>query len=486
MSNLLNCNLGSKDWLITQSSEDNRLLSNPLLKKDIWQTVEDLGLKTAEHNKVVTLNFKQIKQKWLKLLIKLYILARSSHNLSPKHFASIISCVNNFSAFIQKKSIDTDEQINNYFFEEYNYYLKTSKFSEKTISNYFNYLRVFLNWCRQEGWLNINTYWFKGKTKTFKPNNNAIEYIPEEVWQQLDECLHYLPEPVQRMVIVIRSTGLRIGELLNLPLDCLRKRGHQWRIRFVTEKYKVEDEIPICTELVAVVQEQQEYIRYYFNDKYNNLFSSYNIKGEGQPVCRVMQIDRLNDFLNKIAKENNIFTKEGKLWHFKSHQFRKTVATVMTNAGIRDLIIQKYLRHRSLDMQHYYKHLIKQVLGDEYQELMQETKYVDSMGKLVITHKPKDLITELLRRRMYQITTQYGECHRPILKSPCQTVNACWQCEHWLTSNHDLEYLKKDLYRIEAELKIATEQGLNRQQQGLMNDQQKLRHRIQGLDNNYV
>ncbi len=87
---------------------------------------------------------------------------------------------------------------------------------------------------------------------------------------------------------------------------------------------------------------------------------------------------------------------------------------------------------------------------------------------------------------MYQITTQYGECHRPILKSPCQTVNACWQCEYWLTSNHDLEYLKKDIYRIEAELKIATEQGMNRQQQGLMNDQQKLKHRIQWLDNNYV
>lgn len=27
-----------------------------------------------------------------------------------------------------------------------------------------------------------------------------------------------MPEPLQRMILVIRSTGLRIGELLNLPL----------------------------------------------------------------------------------------------------------------------------------------------------------------------------------------------------------------------------------------------------------------------------
>ena len=46
----------------------------------------------------------------------------------------------------------------------------------------------------------------------------------------------------------------------------------------------------------------------------------------------------------------------------------------MTNAGVRDLVIQKYLRHRSPDMQNYYKHLLKQVLGSEYQELIQEKK----------------------------------------------------------------------------------------------------------------
>lgn len=195
-----------------------------------------------------------------------------------------------------------------------------------------------------------------------------------------------------------------------------------------------------------------------------------------------MKLSTFNRWLNRLAKRYKIQTKKGEIWHFQSHQFRRTFATVMANAGVRDLIIQKYLRHRSPDMQNHYKHLLKQVLGSEYQELMKETKYVDSTGKLVATHKPKNPITEILRRKMYQITTQYGECHRSTIKDPCQTVNACWRCEHWRTSLDDLDALKSDLQRIEKELEIAVRLGMVRQQKGLFEDSQSLKLRIQGLE----
>lgn len=87
-----------------------------------------------------------------------------------------------------------------------------------------------------------------------------------------------------------------------------------------------------------------------------------------------------------------------------------------------------------------------------------------------------------MRRKMYQITTQYGGCHRQLLKSPCQTVNACWGCEDWLPSSDDLVYLKQDLKRIEEEIEIAKELGMVRQQKGLNNDRQNLMIRIQGLE----
>jgi integrase len=400
MSSLLNFDLDTDDWLITQNIETKQLLSNSLLQKDIWRTIEDLGLKVNEHQKILTISFKSIEQDWLKLLAKLYILVRSQRKLSPAYLYSDIHYLTRFSQFIQQKSILNLEHINDELFEEFDYYLRSLKLSNRTISLHYMVLINFFNLCRQEEWLAVNTYWFKGKYKESTPKNDEIKYIPEEVWQQLDEHLHQLPEPIQRMVRVIRGTGLRIGELLNLPLDCLRQRSKQWRLRLLTEKYQIEDELPICPELVVVIQEQQNYIKQQFGSSYHNLFGSS--QGENyKPVPRIMRADTFNSSLNRLAKKYSICTNNGQIWHFTSHQFRKILATAMTNAGVRDLIIQKYLRHRSPDMQDFYKHLLKQVLGDEYRELMKETKYVDSTGKLVAIHKPKNPITELLRRKMY-------------------------------------------------------------------------------------
>jgi hypothetical protein len=275
---------------------------------------------------------------------------------------------------------------------------------------------------------------------------------------------------------------MRVGELLNLPLDCLRKRGNQWRLRFTTEKYKIDDELPILPELVVIVKQQQTYIRQHLKADYDKLFCSSRGNRHGfMPTSRVMNFSTFNHYLNSLAKEFNICTKSGELWHFKSHQFRKTIGTVLINAGVRDLIIQKYLRHRSPDMQRHYTHLLQQVLEDEYQDLMREKSYVDLTGKVVAKYKPKNPITELIRRKMYQITTQYGECHRPTIKIPCQTVNACWRCEHWRTSTDDLPYLEEDIKQVQEEIKITEKLGLVRQQQGLEDDFHNLTVRIEGL-----
>jgi integrase len=201
----------------------------------------------------------------------------------------------------------------------------------------------------------------------------------------------------------------------------LRKRGEQWRIRFTTEKYDIEDELPIVMpELVAVIKEQQSYIKQQFGESYDKLFcGSLSGKQYSRRNTDVAMIQKLvfypkpetmswgsfSHLLNTLAQMCDIRTREGKLWRFRSHQFRRTVATVMTNAGVRDLIIQKYLRHRSPRMLLHYQHFLKQAMQSEYEELLREKKYVDISGELVTNHKPNNPLTELMRRKLYQITT---------------------------------------------------------------------------------
>lgn len=85
MSDLLNLSLDADDWLTAQNQETRQLLSNPLLQRDIWRTIEDLGLKINQHQKVLTISFQAIGQDWLKLLAKLYVLVRSQRKLSPMY-----------------------------------------------------------------------------------------------------------------------------------------------------------------------------------------------------------------------------------------------------------------------------------------------------------------------------------------------------------------------------------------------------------------
>lgn len=484
--------------LLMQNQSASHLLANPILKKDIWHIVNDLNLKSPEHRKFKTVNFEDFHQEWFKLLVKLYTVLRVNQGVSAATIQRDIFNLQKLSEVLERESIDQCDQITENIFEKIDIYLQSKRLKEVTVHRYYATFLKFFDVCRLEEWLNINTYWFKGKRHRIYPGLDEINYIPEEVWNQLEQNLHCLPEPLQRMILAIRTTGIRVGELLNLPLDCLRQRGKQWRLRMRTEKYDEDDELPIPPELAAVIKEQQEYIKHQFGDSYNKLFCHSQAGGwktlrkndDGtvvdemvfEPCSQVMPNNMFNHWLNRLVRKCNIQSKDGKAWHFSSHQFRRTVATVLTNAGIRDLIIKKYLRHRSLEMQNYYKHLLKQVLADEYQELIQEKKYVDITGKVVATHKPQNLITELLRRKMYQITTQYGECHRPTLKESCHTVNACWRCTQWRVSSEDLPYLKQDLLRVEEEIEIAEKSGMTRQQKGLQDDRESLANCIQGLE----
>ena len=92
------------------------------------------------------------------------------------------------------------------------------------------------------------------------------------------------------MVLVIQETGLRIGELLQLPIYCLKQDSKgDWFIQYMNWKMAKEDSKPISRELAKVIQEQQEYIKKYLPD-YSYLFSGRKLGNHGNfvPQAKVM------------------------------------------------------------------------------------------------------------------------------------------------------------------------------------------------------
>ena len=305
-------NLKRIEWLpkdydgLFEKQVPSQLLQNPLLQKNIWRTIEDLGLETHEHQKILTVNFTKIQPSWLNLLTKLYVLKKASLKLSIQYIKDDFIYFRKFAKFLKEQQINNIKHINNDLFEQFDCWIRLTRVSERTISLHHTTLENLFNTCRQEGWLDIDTYWFRGRKVQSKPKNDEIDYIPEEVWNQLEENLHYFPEPMQRKVLIIRTLGLRIGELLNLPFDCLRKRGSQWRLRLKeTEKFEVEgDEMPLPCDLVPVIKEQQEYIRENFGASYKKLFCSNNGGKNSERDLPYLQqdLERLKDELEKADK----------------------------------------------------------------------------------------------------------------------------------------------------------------------------------------
>ncbi|MUG91613.1 tyrosine-type recombinase/integrase [Scytonema sp. UIC 10036] len=264
---------------LIQNQSTQKLLNNPLLLLDCWSLDSDLCLKAPFHRKFSLLNFAEYSQDWLKIVVKLYILLRVNNGTSAATIQRDVYNLQKFDLVLKEQYVYSFEQINNGIFESFDYYLRSKNLKEVTIHRYYATLVAFFDTCRLEGWFDVSTYWFKGRRRRFYPSNDEINYIPEEVWNQLESNLHHLPEPIQRMILVIRTTGMRVGELLNMPYDCLRKRGSQWRIRITTEKYGIEDELPIPEDLAVVIKEQQLYIIQVFSEHYNHLFCTSKAGG---------------------------------------------------------------------------------------------------------------------------------------------------------------------------------------------------------------
>ncbi|MFP3421931.1 transposase, partial [Bacillus sp. SIMBA_161] len=71
-------------------------------------------------------------------------------------------------------------------------------------------------------WFQVSPYLIRSEDYPRK-QQRVPRYIPEEVMKQLNQNLIFLPEPIIRMVFAIQETGLRVGELLQLSIDCLKQ-----------------------------------------------------------------------------------------------------------------------------------------------------------------------------------------------------------------------------------------------------------------------
>ena len=127
-----------------------------------------------------------------------------------------------------------------------------------------------------------------------------------------------LPSPIERMIHLLLETGMRVREVCALPFDCLVQDSSGGYVRYLDSKVQQEKVIPLSTEVVEMLQEQQRTIKREQSEEtvHEYLFLNAN----GKPFSTKTFLD----ILNQMARERNIRDNAGKFWQFRVHQFRYT------------------------------------------------------------------------------------------------------------------------------------------------------------------
>jgi site-specific recombinase XerD len=155
------------------------------------------------------------------------------------------------------------------------------------------------------------------------------------------------------VLLLIRHTGMRIGECINLSVDCLRAVGpDQWAIHVPLGKLKTERWVPVDS-LVCQLVERLRSMRPPHAPSTGRLLLS------GSRGIYILP-RKLRNALRDVATAAGISAR------IVPHQMRHTYATEMLRAGVTLAAVMKLLGHKSPHMTLHYLEITQADLQREY------------------------------------------------------------------------------------------------------------------------
>ena len=315
----------------------------------------------------------------------------------------------------------------------------------------------------REAWLPVGPERLIYDEEVPQPPKPQPRYLPSAVLDQLNRHLDDLRAPWRRMILILQECGMRISELLELPVDCLTQdaRGVHY-LRYLQGKVRRENAIPVSTVIASLVQEQQATVR---AGRIESAVLFPNSKGG------VLKQASFAHRINRLAYDHDIRGADGKLFRFQAHQFRHTVGTRMVNLGVPHHIIQRYLGHKGPEMTSRYAHIHDVTMRDKLSEYLKST-LIDVSGKVVAENGVNDTadLQWFTRSVLAQALTN-GYCAIPIVAGPCPHPNACLNCAHFRTDATFLEVHRAELRETERVIAKADANGWVRQSE--MNERKR-------------
>jgi site-specific recombinase XerD len=154
--------------------------------------------------------------------------------------------------------------------------------------------------------------------------------------------------------LLIRHTGMRIGECADLSCDCLRSTGpDQWAIHVPLGKLKTERMVPVDSFVRELVQ------RLRFFRSLDPLPADGRLLA--RPNAKDTLLHNLRDYLHQVCHSLGLSTR------IVPHQLRHSYATEMLRAGVSFPALMKLLGHTSPEMTMQYLDVVLTDLQREFE-----------------------------------------------------------------------------------------------------------------------
>ncbi|WP_171813143.1 tyrosine-type recombinase/integrase [Corallococcus exiguus] len=189
-------------------------------------------------------------------------------------------------------------------------------------------------------------------------------YLPRPLEPEADEQLRArlarAHDPYQRGLLLMRNTGLRIGELSSLEYDCLRTdvKGNHF-LKVPLGKLKKERLVPLDAQTYQLAQELRQ------GGRAGRTWLLESVRG-----CKTRAI-HFNMALETAA--HGLEIPNG----MTSHRLRHTYATSLMSGGMSLMGVMKLLGHRDYRMTLRYTEITLETVGEEYHAAVTklETRY---------------------------------------------------------------------------------------------------------------
>jgi site-specific recombinase XerD len=274
-------------------------------------------------------------------------------------------------------------------------------------------------------------------------------YLPPDQERALLAALENSPNRLRAdALLLLRATGMRIGELTTLELDCVHEvPGSGAWLKVPLGKLLTERMVPIDDETVEIIDRITEH------------------RSPGRPL-RHPRTGKMADFLlthqgrrvsaETIRDELHRAAAEAGLDGVVPHMLRHTYATALVNAGCSLQALMALLGHVSAAMSLRYGRLFDATVRDEYQRALTLAKA--QLGPVLPADRTQLPVTAITGGNwrdapLIKARLAGGYCLRAAAQGPCAYANICEHCPNFRSDTGFLPVLQ--LQRADAEALAA-------------------------------